>query len=70
MSPGQVILLLTMHDVEIMRAAAGLPSSLLCYFTNKSLNEHLELSTCMHSMAEKVRHHFHQEPVPDGLLLS
>ncbi|ETW86100.1 hypothetical protein HETIRDRAFT_60199 [Heterobasidion irregulare TC 32-1] len=56
MSPGQVILLLTMHDVEIMRAAAGLPSSLLCYFTNKSLNEHLELSTCMHSMAEKIIH--------------
>ncbi|THH17523.1 hypothetical protein EW146_g3305 [Bondarzewia mesenterica] len=54
MSPGQVILLLTMHDIEIMRATGGLPSSLLYYFTNNSLNEHSELSACMYSMAEKI----------------
>ncbi|KAI0064541.1 hypothetical protein BV25DRAFT_1930940 [Artomyces pyxidatus] len=54
MSPGQVILLLAMHDIESMRSAAGLVSSLLSYFTNNSLNSSPELNACMDAMAEKV----------------
>lgn len=55
LSPGQVIFILTMHDVENMRAAAGLPASLIAYFINESLNKHPGLSACMESVAEKVR---------------
>jgi phosphatidylinositol 4-kinase A len=55
LSSGQVIFLLTMHDMESMRAAAGLTSSLVSYFTNDGLNKHNELSGCMESIAEKVR---------------
>lgn len=55
LSPGDVILLLAMHDVEGMRAAAGLPSSLVLYFTNCSINSRTELGTCLESMADKVR---------------
>jgi phosphatidylinositol 4-kinase A len=55
LSPGEVILLLAMHDVEGMRAAAGLPSSLVLYFTNGSINSRTALSACMEAMADKVR---------------
>ncbi len=55
LTPGAIILLLTMHDVEAMRAAVGLPSSLVPYFTNNSINSHTELSACMDAMADKVR---------------
>jgi phosphatidylinositol 4-kinase len=55
LSSGEVIFLLTMHDLEGMRAAAGLPSSLVPYFTNNSINSRTALSTCLDSMAEKVR---------------
>ena len=55
LSPGEVILLLAMHDVEGLRAASGLPSSLVLYFTNSSINSRTELSACMESMADKVR---------------
>ncbi|KII89099.1 hypothetical protein PLICRDRAFT_698221 [Plicaturopsis crispa FD-325 SS-3] len=54
LSPGQVVFLLTMHDMETMRSAAGLPSSLVSYFTNDSLNKHPGLNACMESIAEKV----------------
>ncbi|EGO21128.1 hypothetical protein SERLADRAFT_452259 [Serpula lacrymans var. lacrymans S7.9] len=54
LSSGQVIFLLTMHDVESMRSALGLPSSLVTYFTNSNLNMHASLSACMESIAEKV----------------
>ncbi|KAJ8087995.1 phosphatidylinositol-4- kinase [Marasmius tenuissimus] len=54
LSCGQVIFLLTMHDMESMRSAAGLPSSLVDYFVNDSLNRHPGLSACMESIAEKV----------------
>ncbi|EPQ57891.1 hypothetical protein GLOTRDRAFT_114478 [Gloeophyllum trabeum ATCC 11539] len=54
LSPGQVIFLLTMHDMESMRSAAGLPASLVSYFTNSGINGHLALSACMESIAEKV----------------
>ncbi|TFK54620.1 hypothetical protein OE88DRAFT_1653021 [Heliocybe sulcata] len=54
LSPGQVIFLLTMHDMESMRSAAGLPSSLTSYFTNGGINTHPTLTICMESIAEKV----------------
>ncbi|KAF9067556.1 hypothetical protein BDP27DRAFT_1328569 [Rhodocollybia butyracea] len=54
LSSGQVIFLLTMHDTESMRSAAGLTSSLVSYFVNESLNRHAALSACMESIAEKV----------------
>jgi phosphatidylinositol 4-kinase A len=43
-----------MHDVETMRAANGLPSSLVTYFINPGLNKHVNLIGCMESIAEKV----------------
>jgi phosphatidylinositol 4-kinase len=52
---GQIVFLLTMHDLESLRSAAGLPSSLVSYFTNTSLNKNVGLSACMESIAEKVR---------------
>lgn len=55
LSPGQIVFLLAMQDVESMRSAAGLPSSLASYFTNDGLNKHSGLSSCMESVAEKVR---------------
>ena len=54
LSPGEIILLLSMRDVESMRAAVGLPSSLVPYFTNSSINSRPELTTCLESMADKV----------------
>jgi phosphatidylinositol 4-kinase A len=54
LSSGEVIFLLTMHDLEGMRAAAGLPSSLVPYFTNNSINSRTDLIACLDSMAEKV----------------
>ncbi|KAF8798204.1 hypothetical protein BYT27DRAFT_7178838 [Phlegmacium glaucopus] len=54
LSSGQVIFILTLHDIESMRSAAGFPSSLVSYFINESLNKHLGLSACMESIAEKV----------------
>lgn len=56
LSSGQVIFILTLHDVESMRSAAGFPSSLVSYFINEDLNVHSGLSTCMEFIAEKVRH--------------
>ncbi|CDO73608.1 hypothetical protein BN946_scf185014.g78 [Trametes cinnabarina] len=52
--PGQVLFLLAMHDIESMRAAAGLPSSLVTYFVNKGINKTAGLLSCMESIAEKV----------------
>ncbi|THH29581.1 hypothetical protein EUX98_g4604 [Antrodiella citrinella] len=54
LSPGQVIFLLCMHDLESMRAASGLPSSLVSYFTNNSLNRNAGLVLCMEAVAENV----------------
>ncbi|KAI0275884.1 atypical/PIKK/PI4K protein kinase [Russula aff. rugulosa BPL654] len=54
LSSGEVIFLLTMHDLEGMRATAGLPSSLVPYFTNNSINSRTDLSACLDSMAEKT----------------
>lgn len=52
--PGQVLFLLAMHDIESMRSAAGLPSSLVSYFVNKGVNKTAGLLLCMESVAEKV----------------
>ncbi|KAG6889834.1 hypothetical protein C0995_014311 [Termitomyces sp. Mi166 len=54
LSSGQIIFILALHDIESMRSAAGLPSSLVAYFTNDSINKHAGLSACMESVAEKV----------------
>ena len=54
LSPGQVIFVLTMHDIESMRSAAGCPSSLVSWFINDSLNKQQTLNSCMEAVAEKV----------------
>jgi phosphatidylinositol 4-kinase len=54
LSSGQVIFLLTMHDIENMRSAAGFPSMLMTYFTNSALAKYTGLATCMEATAEKV----------------
>jgi hypothetical protein len=40
--------------MESMRSASGLPSSLVSYFANDSINKHQGLSVCMDAIAEKV----------------
>ncbi|KAK7467455.1 Phosphatidylinositol 4-kinase stt4 [Stygiomarasmius scandens] len=54
LSSGQIIFLLAMHDMESMRSAAGLASSLVSYFVNDTLNRNPSLSSCMEAIAEKV----------------
>ncbi|KAG6336316.1 hypothetical protein ID866_2765 [Astraeus odoratus] len=54
LSTGQVIFLLAMHDIENLRSGAGMPTSLVSYFTNSSLNKHVALSACMDAIAEKA----------------
>lgn len=46
-----------MHDLETLRSATGLSSSLVLYFTNGNLNQPGSLSVCMDSIAEKVYSH-------------
>ena len=55
LSSGQTIFVLVMHDMETMRSATGLTSPLASYFVNDGLNKHSDLSSCMDSVAEKVR---------------
>ena len=43
-----------MHAIETMRSAAGLPSSLVSYFTNPSLNKQNGLNVCMDAVADNV----------------
>ncbi|KAI0934808.1 hypothetical protein AcW1_006214 [Taiwanofungus camphoratus] len=52
--PGQVIFLLCMHDIESMRSASGLPSSIMSYFVNNGLNNNVALCQCTEAVAEKV----------------
>ncbi|KAG1791207.1 26S proteasome subunit RPN7-domain-containing protein [Suillus plorans] len=52
LSPGQAIFLLMMLDVESMRSAAGLPSSLVSYFMNGSLNRQSYLIVMRGCMGE------------------
>lgn len=55
LSQAQVVLLLTMYDVESMRSAAGRPASIMQYFVNSSINQQNDLSACMQVMADRVR---------------
>ncbi|KZT09606.1 atypical/PIKK/PI4K protein kinase [Laetiporus sulphureus 93-53] len=52
--PGQIVFLLAMHDMESMRSAGGLPSSVVSYFINNGLNKNTALSACVDSVAEKI----------------
>ncbi|EMD38197.1 hypothetical protein CERSUDRAFT_113350 [Gelatoporia subvermispora B] len=54
LNPGQIIFLLSMHDIEAMRSALGLPASLVNYFANNGLNNNTGLFNCMEAIAEKV----------------
>ncbi|ELU44766.1 phosphatidylinositol 4-kinase beta [Rhizoctonia solani AG-1 IA] len=55
LTPTQIIFLLTMHDLENMRAKMFLPSSLVWYFSNEGLNKNAPLTASMDSISEKVR---------------
>ncbi|KZS95958.1 atypical/PIKK/PI4K protein kinase [Sistotremastrum niveocremeum HHB9708] len=52
--PAQVIFLLAVHDLESMRSAIGLPSSLAVNFCNVGLNNAGSLSDCLEAVADKV----------------
>ncbi|KAJ1309818.1 hypothetical protein OPQ81_006583 [Rhizoctonia solani] len=54
LSPTQIVFLITMHDLENMRAKVFLPSSLVWYFSNEALNKNAQLSACMDAISEKV----------------
>ncbi|KAI9571413.1 hypothetical protein HD554DRAFT_2187155 [Boletus coccyginus] len=54
LTTGQVIFVLAMQDIETMRSATGLPSSLVSYFTNPSLNKQNGLNVCMDAVADNV----------------
>ncbi|KAF8759029.1 PI3 PI4-kinase family [Rhizoctonia solani] len=54
LTPTQIIFLLTMHDLENMRAKMFLPSSLVWYFSNEGLNKNAPLTASMDSISEKV----------------
>lgn len=55
LSPGQIIFLLTLHDIETLRSRLDLSSSLISYFVNEGLNKSGALALCMDAMAENVR---------------
>jgi hypothetical protein len=54
LSAAHVIFLLTVHTIETMRAARGLPSSLAWNFANANLNEHPTLSHYLIALSERV----------------
>ncbi|CAE6500527.1 unnamed protein product [Rhizoctonia solani] len=54
LTPTQTIFLLTMHDLENMRAKMFLPSSLVWYFSNEGLNKNAPLTASMDAISEKV----------------
>ncbi|CAE6400878.1 unnamed protein product, partial [Rhizoctonia solani] len=54
LTPPQIVFLLTMHDLESMRAKMFLPSSLVWYFSNEPLNKNAPLMACMDGISEKV----------------
>ncbi|CAE7106800.1 unnamed protein product [Rhizoctonia solani] len=54
LTPPQIVFLLTMHDLENMRAKMFLLSSLVWYFSNEALNKNAPLMACMDGIAEKV----------------
>ncbi|KAG9126585.1 phosphatidylinositol-4- kinase [Ceratobasidium sp. 392] len=54
LTPTQIVFLLTMHDLETMRAKMFLPSSLVWYFLNEGINKNAPLISCMEAISEKV----------------
>lgn len=54
LSPGQIVFLLTMHDIESLRSRLDLPASLTTYFVNEGLNKSGAFASCMDAMAENV----------------
>ncbi|KAG8764613.1 phosphatidylinositol-4- kinase [Ceratobasidium sp. 428] len=54
LTPTQIIFLLTVHDLETMRAKMFLPSSLVWYFLNEGINKNAPLISCMEAISEKV----------------
>ncbi|KAG8969691.1 phosphatidylinositol-4- kinase [Tulasnella sp. 419] len=58
LSPGQVIFLLTLHDIETLRSSMDLPASLTTYFVNEGMNKSAALASCMDAVAEKVMRGF------------
>ncbi|KAG8734179.1 phosphatidylinositol-4- kinase, partial [Ceratobasidium sp. 423] len=54
LTPTQIIFLITMHDLENMRAKMFLPSSLVWYFSNEALNKNAPLTASMDAISEKV----------------
>ncbi|KAG9010494.1 phosphatidylinositol-4- kinase [Tulasnella sp. JGI-2019a] len=58
LSPGQIIFLLTLHDIESLRSRLDLPAPLISYFINEGLNKSGALALCMDAMAENVMRGF------------
>lgn len=56
LSPGQIIFILTLYDVEVLRSSMDLPASLPTYFVNDGLNKSGALAGCMDAIAENVSH--------------
>ncbi|KAG8934422.1 phosphatidylinositol-4- kinase [Tulasnella sp. 417] len=54
LSPGQIIFILTLYDVEVLRSSMDLPASLPTYFVNDGLNKSGALAGCMDAIAENV----------------
>ncbi|KAF8623467.1 hypothetical protein AX15_006251 [Amanita polypyramis BW_CC] len=54
LSSGQIIFILVVHDIEVMRSAVGMTSSLPSCFINDGLNKDPDLCACMDSIAEKI----------------
>lgn len=53
--PSYVVFLLAVHTIETMRAARGLPSSLVWNFCNSGLNRHHQLGHLLEALSVKVR---------------
>ncbi|KAG8880085.1 phosphatidylinositol-4- kinase [Tulasnella sp. 332] len=58
LSSGQIIFLLTLHDIESLRSRLDLPASLISYFVNEGLNKSGALALCIDAMAENVMRGF------------
>ncbi|KAG8904073.1 phosphatidylinositol-4- kinase [Tulasnella sp. 403] len=54
LSPGQIVFILMLHDVEVLRSHLDLPASLASYFVNEGLNRSGVLAGCMDAIAENV----------------
>ncbi|KAF8334229.1 uncharacterized protein EI90DRAFT_3051526 [Cantharellus anzutake] len=54
LTPAQVVFLLSMDDIEGLRAAGGLPSALPGYFVNADVNSNIHLSACMELLADSI----------------